>query len=380
MGGWLQTKLSAHVGNLSSDNSIIDSCQLLRPGLSVPDAKVAAFILQNKTGTIVSTLQAAGVQISNDRKTEAALYRYRNVIKKKIESHCDGGVKLYEKRMNIAEAGKVYDNLVHGHEEPDDNSTFIHDDNKISPLVYIPALIGNNMYKEALEAMALAKHRLKSTSPEYIELNDKVANKKKLMTKNWEKKTDWWHSFQPRTSQISFPALLVPGVSDEESEAFLAWAKSFFFEEQMMKANLQVVYYKSDDIFPQSANLAEYERYPETEARLRFEARREESEGVTRNASLYQKQSSAAHRYIAERNKTLYLMAKAWLNPDHEASKIMLSQFKSELDADDEKRKKRNEKQRIRRKKKKSEIDDELEELVEEAFGLLKQQIVRFRT
>ena len=375
---WLQTKVLDHVESLPLTHSSIDSWQLLRPGLSAPDAKAAAFLLQNKQPTIFTTLR-----ISKDNRAEKALQSCRKESKKKIDSHCDGGVNLYTKRVNIAAARKQIVDTIHGHEEPDDNSTFIFDAHKLSTLVYTPALAGNNEYKVAVEAFASEKHRLKCTDQEYIELKSKVTSTKRSMNEIWGKKTDWWQSFQPRASQISFSALLVPGVSDEDSGALLAWAKSFFYEEQMIEANLQILYYKSN-ISPQIVNLEEYERYPETEERLRFEAEREEMEGVAYrdDDTGHHRKGRAARRYLVERNKTLYLMANAWLNPEHEVSKIMLSQFKSKVDADDEKRKKKNEKRRKRnkerREKKKSEIDAELEELKEKAFGILKQQIVKF--
>ena len=369
----LQKKVLAHVKSLPLTHSSIDSCQLLRPGLSEPDAKAAAFLLQNESATIATTLGFANL----DGKTRKAISTCRTSLKEKIDSRC-GGVKLYEKRVNIAEARKELVNVVRGHEEPDDNSTFIHDNNKISSLVYAPALVGNNAHKVAVEAFASEKHRLGCKDQEYVDLLQKVTNTRRLMKDNWGKKEAFLQSFQPTVNQVSFSALLRNGVLDKDSNALLAYANCFFFEEQMMKANLQVVYYKSDDIFPQSANLAEYERYPETEARLRFEARREESEGKESR-----RKEMAARRYMEERDKTLHLMAKAWLNPDHEVSKIMLSQIKSKVDVDDEKRKKRNKKSSESRrksywKKKKAEIDDELEELVEEAFGIVKQQIVKF--
>ena len=378
MGKWLQTKVLAHVNSLSSNHPSINSYQHLTHGLALPDAKAAAFLLQNKPAKIASTLG-----INNDKRTGSALKSCRDSLKKKIDSRCDGGVKLYTKRVNIAEAMKEHNNLVHGHEEPDDNSTFIFDGLKLSSIVYAPALIGNNKHKAAALAYASEKHRgLGMKDQEYVELLNKFCNTKKTMKEIWEKKAAWQQSFQPTATHISGSALLVKGLSDKNSEAFLAYANIFFHEKQMMDANLQVLYY-DNDITPQSADLEEYERYPETEERLRFEALREEMEGVTAKDDLarHRRKQAAAHRYIAERNKTLYLMAKAWLNPDHEASKIMLSQIKSKVDAEDEKRKKKNERKnkssRKRRKEKKADADID-DELVEKAFGLLKQQIVKF--
>ena len=169
------------------------------------------------------------------------------------------------------------------------------------------------------------------------------------------KKAHWMQSFQQGEAaftEISFHALLRDGVSDTERDVFLAYAVSVFSEEQMMDANLQIIHYQSE-FWPQSQNLEESERYFERDNRLRY----------------------------VERAKTLFLIAKKLLNPDDEAAKIMLKQFKNKVDEDEEKRKKKKD-EKIKRQKQKSKFaggEFTWNELEEAAFGLLKQKTLKFR-
>ena len=97
---------------------------------------------------------------------------------------------------------------------------------------------------------------------------------------------------------------------------------------------------------------------------------------------------SAMAKYKVERAKTLFLIAKKLLNPDDEAAKIMLKQFKNRVDEDEEKRKqkrkKKNEKEKIKRQKQKQKSkfaggEFTWNELEAAAFGLLKQKTLKFR-
>ena len=96
---------------------------------------------------------------------------------------------------------------------------------------------------------------------------------------------------------------------------------------------------------------------------------------------------SAMVKYKVERAKTLFLIAKKLLNPDDEAAKIMLKQFKNKVDEDEEKRKqkrkrKKKKDEKIKRQKQKSKFaggEFTWNELEEAAFGLLKQKTLKFR-
>ena len=376
--GWLKNSVSGHICNLSSDHPTIDSSVLLVPSLSIIESKEAAFLLQNDCNEIASALQIS----STDSSFLGSLKRYRAEVKKTIESR-GGGFELYTKNKNVLQARKEISTFIRGFEECiEDSKTLLFNGQRVTTSLYLPLCLVNKRYKQTSEAFAGEKGRLASNSAEYVRLKNTANDNKRAVLETRSKKTIWMQSLQQGNAvltRISLSELLRDGVSGKQSAALSAYANSVFYDEQMTDANLLELRDKSE-FWPQFSHLEEFEGYLEREERLSFLANRQELEGVRRrdDKTGYKRRYRALHRYKVERAKKLFLLAKRLLNPDHEVAKIMLNQFKDDVEAYEKEKKQKNEKWRIGNSKRKaSNINIELIELEDAAFGLLKQKILK---